>query len=94
MDPGNPRHDPSFAATILDSARQLDRAPAARLAASLWAWAVSGFVMATDEQRASRLEICHGCANWDESNNKCRICGCYLSAKIAMKTSKCPIGLW
>ena len=65
---------------------------AANLAGSLWDWAVSGFMVASQEEQDRRLAICHGCEQWDEG--RCRICGCHLAAKVKMKTGHCPIGKW
>lgn len=62
---------------------------AANLAGSLWAWAVSGFTMASEDEQARRLAICHACPQWD--GGRCRICGCALSAKVSLKTAHCPL---
>jgi hypothetical protein len=67
-------------------------AQASNLAGSLWAWAVSGFSMATEEEQARRMTACHGCPEFDAG--RCRICTCFLAAKIRMKTEACPIGKW
>lgn len=62
---------------------------AANLGRALWDWAVSGFSMTSQDEQARRLEICRGCEQWD--GGRCRICGCGLAAKIALKTSHCPL---
>src|SRR5262249_41892067 len=67
---------------------------ASNLAASLWDWAVSGFTMATAREMANRLRICHGCPEYVADEQRCRLCGCYLLAKIRLKPEKCPIDKW
>lgn len=62
---------------------------AANLGRALFDWAVSGFSMASDEERARRLAICGACAEWDGA--RCRICGCYTTYKVQMKTEHCPL---
>jgi hypothetical protein len=49
-------------------------------------------VQCTSEEMATRWSECVVCENW--VNDKCRICGCRLSAKIALRTERCPIDKW
>ena len=65
---------------------------AGTLARALWDWATSGFVMASEEEQAQRMAICRACDRWDGS--RCRLCGCYLAAKVRMQTEHCPIAKW
>ncbi len=65
---------------------------AASLGHALFDWAVSGFSMASDEERARRLSICAGCEHWDGA--RCKLCGCYTEYKVRMKTEHCPINKW
>jgi hypothetical protein len=67
---------------------------AANLGHAFFAWATSGFAMATEGERAARLFICAYCEHWDASDRRCRLCGCYTDAKIALKTEHCPINKW
>lgn len=45
-----------------------------------------------------RLEICVSCKIKDRpgmtSYNTCRVCGCYVSAKVRSEKSSCPLGKW
>ena len=45
-----------------------------------------------------RREICGACPNmyYDEDlkSDRCRLCGCFLSAKTKSVQSICPEGLW
>jgi len=99
MDPDHPRYNPAFGPSIGDISRKLAarRYPspaqqATNLAHSLWDWATSGFSLAGDEEVARRRAICLDCEQWDDG--RCRICGCFLAAKIRMKTEHCPIAKW
>lgn len=96
MDPSHPRFDPGFRAVLEESSRQLARGPsvarmAVNLAGDLWAWAVSGFTTASDEEQARRRSICAACPEWAAEARRCRICGCYTDAKIRLKTAHCPL---
>ncbi len=62
---------------------------AGNLAGALWSWAVSGFSMASDEEQERRQIICLNCDQW--SNGRCRLCGCYTSAKVRLRTEHCPL---
>lgn len=39
-----------------------------------------------------RLEACAACA--DISDGLCRVCGCYVELRAAMKKNACPSGNW
>lgn len=50
-------------------------------------------------EAAKRLDICHGCIygaknkieQWD---NSCKICGCFMPAKVLVDNESCPDGKW
>jgi hypothetical protein len=75
---------------------------AARMAASLGGsvamWAACGFKLAEADTWAARLKTCRACEFWDGQGfgrtGRCRKCGCSTAAKLAMATSKCPVGKW
>lgn len=71
---------------------------------------VAGLVLETeplndDELKAKRLSICNSCPNLD-SDRRCKICTCFVDAKVGIKVNKnplklfrsevthCPIGKW
>jgi hypothetical protein len=64
---------------------------AANLARSLWDWAVSGFGMADEDEVARRRSICAACPEWVPADRRCRICGCFMEAKIRLKMAHCPL---
>lgn len=95
LDPANPKHDPRYADVVvgLSEGRMPSAAQqAANLAGSLWDWAISGFSMAGEDEVARRLAICATCPQWDDG--RCKLCGCYLAAKVRLKTEHCPISKW
>lgn len=61
-------------------------------------WASAKFARATQQEIDERLATCRACDWWDPKayggTGKCRKCGCSTWAKIRLKTSSCPIGLW
>lgn len=69
-------------------------AMAVNLAGALWDWAVSGFEMASEEEQARRLAICGPCPFHDDGRCRHLGCGCFLAAKVKLKTQHCPISKW
>jgi len=47
---------------------------------------------ATQEVAESRAKICAVCQQ--NENNWCKICKCYIPAKVRSKSSECPSKLW
>jgi hypothetical protein len=41
-----------------------------------------------------RLNICKGCENLYTLTNQCRLCGCFVRAKVHLARTKCPINKW
>ena len=48
------------------------------------------------ELYAKRLEVCKKCVNFLQTSLcvKCSYCGCTLSAKLRVKSERCPIKKW
>jgi len=40
-----------------------------------------------------RFEICIGC-DYLRKNNSCKLCGCFMPAKVRSKKSKCDDNKW
>lgn len=69
---------PDLAKNLFETAKQLARNP-----------------LPADEETFNRREsICHSCNYFDERQNRCRKCGCHLSAKLRVKLARCPVGRW
>ena len=41
-----------------------------------------------------RYSICKGCERFDEVENKCMECGCYIPAKARVVLDSCPLEKW
>lgn len=52
-------------------------------------FAADGFAMETEEKAKKRLEICHNCELF--KNSTCTLCGCNMSVKVKIRSSKCPL---
>lgn len=48
----------------------------------------------SDEVYAERINICKSCDRYDESENRCRECGCFLAAKAKIILQGCPLNKW
>ena len=53
-----------------------------------------GNILANKEVALQRLEICKACDNLVTPVNICKICGCFILAKIALAGSYCPQQRW
>lgn len=66
---------------------------------SMARWMASGFKVVDEVALAGRLAICQSCPYWggttggDLVSSRCGKCGC-SGLKLALATSKCPIGKW
>ena len=49
---------------------------------------VQGQEPVSGEEQTRRLNICMGCAYYD--NGKCLICGCNMNVKTGLRTAHCP----
>jgi len=51
-------------------------------------------IKATEEEIASRRNICENCPFLDTVRNKCSKCGCFYKLKITLATEHCPENKW
>jgi tetratricopeptide (TPR) repeat protein len=56
------------------------------------AFAGSGFKTASADTQRIRLQTCAGCEH--HTGVRCRVCGCFTSAKSKILHEDCPIGKW
>ena len=61
-------------------------------AAAFARFVASGGRRVPPEIQAQRLEHCRRCEYHDRS--RCKLCGCYLAAKVVLPLEECPIGRW
>ena len=48
----------------------------------------------SDEVYEERLDICRACVHYDEPENGCKQCGCYLTLKAKDPFASCPLTKW
>jgi len=53
-----------------------------------------GILFVTDEVQRERMLVCRSCDKYDELQNSCKECGCYLPAKTKVILDSCPLGKW
>jgi hypothetical protein len=62
------------------------------LITSLAAFVADGFKTVTHEVYVARLNVCDTCSH--RYGNRCRLCGCGLTAKAKGRAFKCPARKW
>ena len=62
---------------------------AANFSKAMLGFARDGFRMVPPEVAQERISLCKQCENYD--NDTCRLCGCGLSAKTKIASSRCPL---
>lgn len=65
---------------------------AANLAKALSEHVMDGLNKVSEEQLEERLNICTTCPH--RADQRCSVCGCFLSAKATMRSAVCPLGYW
>ncbi len=53
-----------------------------------------GPLTVSDEVYHERTSICKSCIKFDDLENKCMECGCYIPAKAKMIIDSCPLDKW
>jgi len=48
----------------------------------------------TEDVYKERISVCRGCDKYDEMENKCVECGCYIPAKARVVLDSCPLEKW
>jgi hypothetical protein len=54
----------------------------------------NGILFVTDEVYKERMTICKGCDKYDELENRCKECGCYVPGKAKIILDSCPLDKW
>ena len=52
------------------------------------------FYTCSPTARKKRLEICSGCDEYNKFIKQCKICGCFMPAKVILGKSICPKNKW
>ena len=63
-----------------------------RYASAKAKWLAAGSPRRSRDDRTAIHAICNECVH--KLDDKCRLCGCGLTAKIRMATTECPIRKW
>ena len=63
-----------------------------KFGAALLKHAATGMFTLTKEDVDERLSKCNMCGERD--GNICKVCGCYLDAKLWFASEDCPLNLW
>lgn len=48
----------------------------------------------SDEVYKERIKICRSCDRYDELENRCVECGCYVPGKAKINIDSCPLKKW
>lgn len=55
----------------------------------------AGNAFKVDENTANeRLNVCKTCEFFNQVQQRCSKCGCFMAVKTYLKAEKCPIGKW
>jgi len=60
-------------------------------------WMLKNLSLSTPEVKEmakTRLSICQSCPELTPKLNRCKQCGCLMSAKVFFKSSSCPLKKW
>jgi hypothetical protein len=70
---------------------------AKRLGASMVREAVAianGQSGVTEDEVMERMAACRSCEMYDDRQNRCNACGCFLNAKAFFRSAECDLGKW
>ena len=54
----------------------------------------SGQSGVTDDEIMERMTTCRSCEKYDDQQNRCNACGCFLNAKALFRSAECDLGKW
>jgi hypothetical protein len=40
------------------------------------------------------MDTCRSCEMYDDQQNRCNACGCFLNAKALFRSAECDLGKW
>jgi hypothetical protein len=86
----SPASPPALSPTGPTAAGVFDRA--ASFTASMAKFAAGGFRTVSHQTYQARFGYCLPCPHYDLG--LCKLCGCYLDAKVKMPHEACPEGKW
>lgn len=54
----------------------------------------SAVLFTSDDVYKQRTQICKSCDRFDDMENKCMECGCYIPGKARIILDSCPLNKW
>ena len=51
-------------------------------------------IFASQFEQQRRYDICQACPSFEQSNKRCKECGCFMMNKTAFNSAKCPLKKW
>ncbi len=54
----------------------------------------NGTIIAPDEVKKARIDICRDRNRFDPDHTRCRECGCFMPTKVKFSAARCPLKLW
>ena len=51
-------------------------------------------VFVPEEKQTERLNICATCEHYESNDKRCKLCGCFMEAKVKFVSSSCPVLKW
>jgi hypothetical protein len=64
---------------------------AAHLAGAAARFVAGGLPLVDDAEFGRRSALCGDCPEYDHAHSRCRLCGCFLGAKLRAATEHCPL---
>lgn len=50
--------------------------------------------LVSEEVSIQRIEICNRCEQLFHLTRNCKRCGCFVDAKVKLKSASCPLNKW
>jgi len=48
----------------------------------------------TEKMAKDRITLCFACDNLNKISHTCKLCGCFMPAKVHGKLARCPDDVW
>jgi hypothetical protein len=78
----------------MPSMSQMARNLAQSVGRNLKSVAAGNELRLTAEEANKRLSICKGCEFFNQLQQRCGKCGCFMAVKTYLRAERCPIGKW
>ena len=51
-------------------------------------------VFVDKDSAQARFDTCKQCEHFFKPTNSCKVCGCFMKAKVKLFAAECPVGEW